>query len=304
MGSLKTYALAGLLSVVSSAALAADLMPAPVLAPPPVPVEVGGGWYLRGDVGVGHLELRRFEGTDTPGYPQPVGGFQAEQKAIGDQAFAGAGVGYRVNNWLRFDGTAEYRTSTSVRFAESYSTGGFLFDQYGKSYGTRGLDFYSGHLSSIVAMANVYVDLGTWYGITPFIGAGVGGAFHHLYGLTDFGAGVDGNGFPIAGAAGVVGDKNSTSLAWALHAGLAYSVTPNLTLELGYRYLNMGEVESGRLSCYNTAGNCPGTTYKLKELDSHDIKIGMRWALGGVAATPVFAEAPIMPAPAPLVRKY
>ena len=41
--------------------------------------------------------------------------------------------------------------------------------------------------------------------------------------------------------------------------------------------------------------------YRAKELESHDIKLGMRWMLGGPVVTPVAAYEP---PPPPLVRKY
>ena len=272
---------------------AADLLPPP--PPPPVapPVEIGGGWYLRGDVGVSALRLNKFEGYDKAGYPQPDGGYVAEQREIGDQAFAGAGIGYQFNPWLRGDITAEYRTSASLRFGESYVGG---YDSWGNP--VKGLDFYNGHISTIVAMANGYFDLGTWYGVTPFIGAGVGTAFHHTSAMTDFGAGT------AAGGAGIIRAHDSNSLAWALHAGLAMDVTPNLKLEVGYRYLNLGNAKTGTLSCFNQ-DDCPGTVYKFKNIEAHDVKVGFRYLLGGVAAAPL---PPIMPdyqpAPGPLVRKY
>jgi hypothetical protein len=39
----------------------------------------------------------------------------------------------------------------------------------------------------------------------------------------------------------------------------------------------------------------------VKEVTSHDVRIGMRWLLGGIVA-PVVAE--YQPEPVPLVRKY
>ena len=287
MGSLKTFALAGLLSAVSSAAFAADLLPAPVLAPQPVPVEVSSGWYLRGDVGVGALDLRGTNAVDvsTPAVPYV---YDRLQDQVGDQAFVGAGIGYQFNGWLRADVTGEYRTQTDWRFNAEDRTFG----------AAGGFNVTTGKFSSAVGLANAYVDLGTWGGLTPFIGAGVGFA-HHMFGsVNDQGYGA------YAGGFGYGGEHDKTSFAYALHAGLGYHVSPNLKLELAYRYLNMGDAETGTVSCLPA---CPGnlkTIYRLKELESHDIKIGMRWMLGGSSATPVFAEAPIMQAPGPLVRKY
>ena len=66
MGTIKSIALAGLVAVATSApALAADLLPPPPPMPVPVQiVEVGSGWYLRGDVGVGSQEIGKVEGAD------------------------------------------------------------------------------------------------------------------------------------------------------------------------------------------------------------------------------------------------
>ena len=48
-------------------------------------------------------------------------------------------------------------------------------------------DNISGNLSSAVFLANAYVDLGTWWCLTPFIGAGVGTARNMLSGVQDQG---------------------------------------------------------------------------------------------------------------------
>lgn len=297
MGRLNTFALAGLLTAASSAALAADLLPAPVLAPPPVIEEVGSGWYLRGDVGVGSLELRRLDGVNT-NTAFPNGGYVVDQKEISDQAFVGAGVGYQFNPWFRADLTGEYRTSASFRALERdnnfvyYNPSTGLVDQYG-------FNETHGNLRSVVGLANAYVDLGTWGGVTPFIGAGVGFAHHMVSGFGDRGLGAYSGGF------GYAKDYDTTGFAWALHAGLGYTVNPNLKLEIAYRYLNLGEAQTGVVGCQNVPdGGCPRAAYHLRDLESHDIKIGMRWMLGGAVAAPVMAEAPIMQAPGPLVRKY
>ena len=123
--------------------------------------------------------------------------------------------------------------------------------------------------------------------MTPFIGGGVGVANHMFETVTDEGLGGNIGGF------GTGRSHDKTNLAWAVHAGVGYDVAPNLKLEIAYRYLNMGDAEVGTITCI------PGcdlrTNYKVKEIDSHDIKIGMRWMLGG----PVAYEPP-----PPLIRKY
>ena len=45
------------------------------------------------------------------------------------------------------------------------------------------------------------------------------------------------------------------NFAWALHAGVAYKVTPNLTVELAYRYVDMGNGLTGDLRTFDGINN-------------------------------------------------
>ena len=266
---------------------AADLLPPLPPEPLPPPVEIGGGWYLRGDIGVGAASYEKVV-TTVPGKALPPN-YEIHQKSMGDQFFGGGGVGYQFNGFLRGDITGEYRGGSHFSFVEKFDL------PYGNGVPAKGIDYDQGNLSTVVAMANGYVDLGSWYGVTPFIGGGVGSAFHTVHGFNDTGAG------SAAGGFGIAATKRTTNLAWAAMAGLGYSVTPNLKLELGYRYMNLGHVGTGSVSCFNDPG-CAGASYKLKEVTSHDVRIGMRWMLGGIVAAPVIAD--YQPEPVPLIRKY
>lgn len=297
MGSFKTFAAAGVISLAfaTGGALAADLLPPPPVMPPPPPVDVGGGWYLRGDVGVSAYDRVRFSSPDLP-----PAVFYGEEMAGG--SFAGAGIGYQFSKWFRADITGEYRFSGQVK----------AFDRI-DFIGPAGVPGYTqevneGKYAATVGMVNGYIDLGTWYGITPFFGGGVGVAYNRFYGFSDDSLTTqaidDGTGAPVVDGTGAIvmattpsggffKEGSKTSFAWALHAGLAYDVTPNFKVELAYRYLNLGHGKTGPLNCF-----C-GTTfspYKIKDIESHDIKLGMRWVLGGPVAP--------MPPMEPLVRKF
>lgn len=323
----KLHALARSLTLVASVgapclAQAADLLP----PPPPPPVEVGGGWYLRGDVGVS-----AYAATQYTAYGDAKGATLYDESyrntGMGSGAFAGIGVGYQFNPFFRGDVTAEYRFSDGISGTRRYETEGLY-----TSYNPAGADFTiplrsrtdddsKARFDSAVVLANAYFDLGTWYGVTPFVGAGAGVAFNTLSGgKTDarrteptISYCIDactGNIVPYA-VPGVYGtrtdrydykDKTTTSFAWALHAGLAYDVTSNFKVELAYRYLNLGSAKTGVGESYC----CTGIGgYKVKTIEAHDVKIGLRYLLGGVVAAPL---PPLMadyqPAPGPLVRKY
>ena len=300
MHSLKSLAIAGATTLsLASAGFAGDLPPPPMPAPA-MPVQVFGndsGFYLRGDVGVGANTSGSHSIATSP-ISFAATGVKGYNDDLGASGFVGIGAGYAINNWFRVDGTLEYRGGGKLSSVDYYNTPS-------TTPGTSlvGKDFYSANVSSFVGLANAYVDLGTWYCITPYIGAGVGFANNTISGFQD-----QGYNYPApTGITPVVasgpgspsgtyyGKGSTTNFAWAVMAGLGYDVTSNLKLDIGYRYLNMGKATTG--SSVPQFGP-PTYKYTQKDLASHDFRIGMRW---------VFADKSAPPPPsysAPLVRKY
>lgn len=275
MYSVRSLLCAAAAAMASTAAFAAD-MP----MPPPQPVMVvpqpENGWYLRGDVGIGIISNTNVQFIENP---LNSSDFTISHTSIGDTPFFMAGIGYELNNWLRFDVTGEYRSKAAVNFFGTYHQ----LAGTPPTLGTFG-DQYQGFLRSAVFLANAYVDLGTWDCLTPFIGVGIGGAWNQFADLTDT---------SIATATGGAGSgigRNSSqfNFAWALHAGLAYNVTRSFTVELAYRYLNYGSVTDA-IDC---AGGCNPDSYKLHSLSSNDLMLGMRWRFP-VDTGPVYAPPPI-----------
>jgi opacity protein-like surface antigen len=306
MAKLKGLILAGgALLALSRAAAAADLLPpAPALEPPPPAAVEFTGWYLRGDVGVGvnantpnlvnipdpiatGLASHYFTGTPTQSFDNPT---------ISAAANFDLGIGYQVNNWLRFDVTGEYRGGSEFQSlyvlndAANINTG----------HPTQLADFYRGNISSWVGLVNGYVDIGTWYGVTPYVGAGVGFARNTLSGMTD--QGIVSYTTTLGGVAsgpsgGYFSDGSKFNFAWALMTGLDFNVTQNLKLELGYRFLDLGKFTSGGSDCLGTCGGGVANYVTSKnDLAYNDFRIGLRWMIG---EEPAYA-----PPPAPLVRKY
>ncbi|HEY1736837.1 MAG TPA: porin family protein [Methylovirgula sp.] len=270
-GSLQASILAGALATgFAGTAFAADLpaLPAPPMIEQPAPQQFS-GWYLRGDVGYGFEQVSNFNSSVAGTTP----GFQYGGSAVDGGMIVDAGFGYQVNNWFRGDITGEYRTPNNYSAFETYTNGG-----------VRNGDAYRAQLRNEVVLANGYIDLGTWYGITPFVGAGVGAAFVQFHNLQDFGTG-PGN----FGGFGVAPDANLVNFAWAATAGLDYTISPNWKFEVSYRYLDMGKVASNGIVCTVT---CTHEVQSFR-LASQDVRVGLRY---------MFAEAP--PAPPPLITKY
>jgi opacity protein-like surface antigen len=273
----------------STVASAADFPPAlpaqPVL--PPAPVSES-GWYLRGDVGVSVQRFQDFDHFQTnPVFVWPST-WQIVQKHTDDSAFVDFGVGYQVNNWLRFDATAEYRTSAKFKVVGSYQSA-FCNGGVGTCF-----DAYDGSHAAEVFMLNAYVDLGTWWCLTPFVGAGVGGAWNTVSTVSDIGLIADGSSaFGFASS-----DATNWTLAWSATAGIDYNVSNNLKLEMAVRYLNLGSIKTPIVNCSSTACSSPPNTgptayYTLTNFDSVDFRLGFRWLFQ--------PEVPVYPPP--LVRK-
>jgi opacity protein-like surface antigen len=274
MRSVKSFIAAGAATLLSSAAFAADM----AIAPPPYApvVEDFGGWYLRGDIGFSNQRVDRLNNVLDRNNTSSVQNLNFNTAGI-----FGLGVGYKFNNWFRTDVTGEYRGNSQFFGTDQITYVGGL-----------GTDTYHATKNEWVVLANAYVDLGTWWCITPFIGAGVGGARVAINGFTDQGIALNG-GFGPALPGLAFGDNFSKwNFAWAVHAGLAYRVTPNFTVELAYRYLDMGDGMTGDLRAFDGTNNI-NNPMTFKNITSHDLKLGVRWDL----------TSPQVYAPPPLVRK-
>ena len=179
------------------------------------PVEAS-GWYLRGDIGMTNQQVKSLDNVLFPGTP----GLVIHDKNFEAGMLFGVGVGYKWNNWFRFDVTGEYRGETGFHG----------FDTWNDGVGAR-FNNYTAKKSEWLVLANAYLDLGTWWCITPFIGAGVGWSSVTIHSFRDAGiSGPGATGFPTIAYADAASKSN---FAWALHAGLAYEVTKAFTRRAG-----------------------------------------------------------------------
>ena len=266
-------ALAAIAVLAASAAHAADYSPPPPqpppYIPPPPPADCCSSWYLRGFVGAGMNSNYKLDYTT-------VTDATLQHNDQSDTFFVGGGIGYEVNNWLRFDATAEYRARSRV----------YAF----VTYPPDGLDEYQGYLKSWIFLANAFVDLGTWDCWTPFVGVGVGGAYNTLRDFSD----VNPN-----GGFGFGRNPSEWHLAYVLYAGVGYNVSKNFKIDFTYRYLNYGSI-TDTIDCNVT---CTHDTFKFDKLYSNDFMIGLRWTCCDTAPPPpryVYQPQPYVPPPPPL----
>jgi opacity protein-like surface antigen len=262
MRSVKIFVVAGAASLLSSMALAADMAIAPPpmsYAPPPADF---GGWYLRGDIGFSNQRVDNIRNTNAALYT----GLTSFQETTGFDTggIYQIGAGYQFNHWFRVDVTGEYRGSSNFHGLDLISfPGGF------------GADTYNASKSEWLFLANAYADLGTWWCITPYIGAGIGTARVSISNFTD--TGINNSGGGAVPSLVTAANGLQWNFAWALHAGLAYRVNPNMAIELGYSYVNLGNGTTGVDSAFdNSVG---GHVFQFHNITSHDLKLGVRWNL-------------------------
>jgi opacity protein-like surface antigen len=240
-----------------SPALAADIYEPPVVELPPAPIYKtvdSGSWYIRGDI---DYHKSTFRGADyiTYGSGTPVPGSKSFDFGKLEASWsAGAGIGYQANRYLRADLTADYWFKSDFRGQTSDHTA---------------VSTDRSSMSAFLLLANAYADLGTYYGFTPYVGAGIGGArvkwdsLHNTYGH--------------------VSDHHKGATEWrfayALMAGASYCLTSNLQADLGYRY---SRIQGGRMfEEYSTSGASIGAGPGFdKGLDTHEVRGGLRWSFG------------------------
>lgn len=270
MRSVKFLLAAGAAALMSSAAFAADLP----LAPPPAympPPQDFGGWYLRGDLGFSNQRVKNIAMADG----RNSGLLSLKEATAFDAAgIYGVGLGYSFNHWLRVDVTGQYRGKANFKGIDllTYPAGPGIIGN--------GVNNYSASKSEWLILANAYVDLGTWWNITPFLGAGVGAARTTISNYTDNGQTIENGVTSVSSAYADAASK--WNFAWALHAGLAYQVSPNVTVELAYSYLNLGSGKTGPVFDY-TGCTC-GVPMEFNRITSHDVKLGVRWSLDPMPA--------------------
>ena len=289
--SLALSTLAAAVVLVATAAHAADYSPPPLVIPQPI--EEASAWYLRGDIGFSNQSVGSLWSDNYANFNS----VQNVNKSFDAAPFFGIGVGYYFNNWLRFDVTGEYRANANFH--------GLDIGTLPPAACTSGAppcfadDRYTASKSEWTFLFNGYVDLGTWSNLTPFIGAGIGASRNTISNFGDISACINSTSCAANGGSDAFGETASKwSFAWALYAGVGYKVTKDVTVELAYRYLDLGDATTGNVS--NFVGDCCAT-YQFNHLTSQDVKLGLRFNLEGFyeAPQPVYYQPPVYAPPPP-----
>jgi len=265
-------------ALLSQPAKAAD-MPFDAPAPEPVNdglVEWGTGWYLRGDVGAAYIRPNDLNGVIlSPDWP--------------NNWTVGLGAGYQYNSWFRTEVTADYQSLYKADGPQNTvvacQTGAVGTPAGGPFTGS--IPIYTGcypvaHTRTETAtfLASAYLDLGKWWGFTPYIGAGAGVNVLYQKAQVNW---YMGNGVPYAGTTWTDPWTNGTYMqnwdnvtsgtylrfAYAFMGGVAFDLTDHIKVDLGYRWLNLGRIDG--VDSHNNRIS--------KDLINQQARIGFRYTI-------------------------
>ena len=107
-------------------------------------------------------------------------------------------------------------------------------------------------------MFNGYYNLKEMEMATVYLSAGIGVSFNK----TD----------ATQGASSEFDDETSTALAWSLGAGRSRVLTNGWSVDFGYRYVDLGEADTG-MSEFS-----PWDEHFEGELDTHEAIVGIRYS--------------------------
>ena len=250
--------------------------PAPAPEPlPELPAPAFSVWYLRGDI-----SYDVFTDPEVV-YNEDVFKLKFNRAEIDDTWNVGFGFGYQFNDWFRADATFAYHHTTDF-YGE---TGGSCSD----SSSDRCFSKEKAEVTKLTTMLNAYADLGHWGGVTPYVGAGIGGAFLDWSNYSFVNVCEGDCGTFVASGHGW--ETNSDwHFAWALMAGVAVDLTPNLAVDLGYRFVNIGD---GVIIHDN--GWLNGDV-RFTDLMEHEAGLGLRYRFGAPSYVPEM--------PRPVVASY
>ena len=144
--------------------------------------------------------------------------------------------------------------SSSTRVEVEYaSTSNAIFDRFYNNFPTT---LQRIEVDSERVMFNGYYNLKAMKIATVYLSAGVGVAFN--------------NADAVQGGSGQFDDDSSTEIAWSVGAGLSRVLTDIWSVDFGYRYVDLGDADTG-ISEFT-----PFDEHFEGELDTHEVIVGIR----------------------------
>jgi opacity protein-like surface antigen len=139
-------------------------------------------------------------------------------------------TGYSVNGAVGYDFGVNVRTELEVAYRHADTNTLQFFD---------GNHHYLSDISLVSLLANLFYDVKLPHGFTPYVGGGLGVAFVDMKPGNFNVVFTSGFSHPTTNANA---HSSDTVLAYQVGCGIAYAVTPKISLDAGYRYFATDDV--------------------------------------------------------------
>lgn len=240
-------------------------------------VEFGTGWYLRGDIGGGL------------GNVTVDANFVSGDVDLGNPITVSVAAGYTYAEGIRAEFAFNQFSNMAFSSRDSASNCGSEdhdSDPLTAAIPVTGDCFTSANADANASslMANIYADLGTYFGLRPYIGAGAGAAYvsWNNFSVNEFCSGSSPTDCGTSGGVGLNTRYSGTyvteeTLTWAANAmmGVSYEVSRGVNLDLGYRFTYLGEAGVARAA--DNAGNVQD--FEIGNTAIHEVRLGLRYEI-------------------------
>lgn len=211
------------------------------LMPPVLPEDFSSGWYSRADFGL------VLPGSSSPVFVAPgVAQAFAGARVTEGGAMAGLGIGFKYKSF-RTDITIDTRLGGMLTSAGGLTVASTIPMP----------SALSARSTTTSALWNLYWDIATVGGFSPYLGIGMGAAVQSA------------RGYPVVGQVPALFSGQRFGFAWSLMAGFAADLTPQVKIDFGYRYLQPGTARFAEMS-----GN--GGRVLLGGA-AHELRVGLRY---------------------------
>lgn len=174
---------------------------------------------------------------------------------LGTGAVFGVGVGTRFSENVRADITFNYRIGSELSTNENFATSGSPTTADLRSFGL---------------MANAFFDVAEFkvdeISFVPYLGGGVGLVVNDLGYVREV----------LTGGIAVWEGDTKTNMAWQLGAGVGVGLSETLSIDAGYRYVDLGKIHSG----VQIASGTSGRLQKKIQGDyiTHELTLALRYS--------------------------
>lgn len=219
-------------------------------------------WYIRGEIGIGRYGDMSGSG-DAEGTDFTVGGLDFDNIYS-----AGAGFGRYITPNVRLGLDVDYHRNSSSNF----STGNPASVPELTNLGSIPLE-----LSTTTVMFNAVYDFAPKRRFSPYVGGGIGWAFHTL----DFDGSTFTNDIGGPGQTGTVTVDSTRSSHFAANVvtGVSINLRQGLFLDVGYKFSYLGDADVDFDYTHTGPLPDPDPTIELNDIMTHEFRVGLRYDL-------------------------